>query len=605
MGSGGDKSKVAQLIQNCESHISGARKYSSFDSLKDRKTSSCFLQDPRLDMVSSCHERLKSAGSDDTVKTVDTLEMESSCSDITLKMSNCSEDNKSGAYLSEKSIGSDDVFKTVESFGRSSKKSSELEETFKDNHDRSQYKPTHIRNKSNESDSVFMSDSEVIDGKVSSFKAKIEMFSKVGLECNRPKPPVNRGIKPKVPIRTSTLSSENPVPPKVQLAALMNTCEKESQLSESVIIAYLKEGIQRERGKLDKSFSTPAYDFSADISASDKISFHKQKELADSKLENRSDSAFEDYKSDLESLSGREEDTKTNDNSISASIPSSNSEEFVDLEKEVHGQIVETINKHLLNLNDETDNELKWKDKNAAVDVAEDPDEDIESKLKIGKLLDKINSSLAEHRKEIEKETRIRQVSPGGADLSKTISQVCKEDILQTYNPGGFLINRPISMENISEQKSKNTVIPVPPRVRITPPVVVEERPNCLSDVALIAPMVPEAPKRKPVSNVDLSDKVITAPATFPRQRLENRRPLTPPEPPPRPTPPAPVIQAKGACHKAIMAAKSISKTTKVGSPRAVRKKNPYLASKLWPSRIRICDTVACSYSSHYSNILQ
>lgn len=551
----------------------------------------CFLQDSKPDVVSSCQDRLKSTGSDDTFKTAETSEIKSSCSDITTadvinmrKTSNCSDDGKNGD-LSEKSTESDDVFKTVESFGRSSKKSSELEESFKDNNATSQHSLTHTRNKSDDSDSVFVSDSdarsEVSEGTVSSLKAKIEMFSKVGCESDKPKPPVNRGMKPKVPVRTFRLSPEKPVPPIVQ-ARVVSPNESEMKALESIVITAPREGIRKERGKLDKSYSTPAYDFSPDISVSEKISYLKQKFLADSKLETKSDSAFEDSRSDIESLSGKDDDTKTIDNSISTSIPSI-SEEFCDSEKEVHGQIVETINKHLLILDDETDSEPKWKDKNTTVNLAVDPDEVIESEQKIGKLLETINSSLVERRKEMEKESRVRKMSSEGADLPKTISQVCKEDILQTYNPSGFVLNKPLSMENISEQKLKGAVIPIPPRVRITPPVIPEERPGLLPDVTLTSPLPPpDTPRRKPVSNLEFGEKTSApaAPATFPRQKVECRRPITPPEPPPRPTPPAPAIQPKGACYRAMMVAKSISKTTKVASPRALRKKNPYLASK-------------------------
>lgn len=590
---------MAQLIQDCESRVSGPRKYSSFDSLKDRNPG-CFLQDSKPDVVSSCQDRLKSTGSDDTYKTAETSEIKSSCSDITTadinyarKTSNCSDDGKTGE-LSEKSTESDDVFKTVESFGRSSKKSSELEESFKDKNDTSQYPLTHIRNKSDDSDSVFVSDSdarsEYSEGTVSSLKAKIEMFSKVGSDSEKPKPLVNRGIKPKVPVRTFRLSPEKPVPPKVQ-ARVLSPSEPEIKSVESIVITAPHETIRKERGKLDKSYSTPAYDCSPDISISEKINHLKQKFFADSKLETKSDSAFEDSRSDIESLSGRDEDTKTNENSISTSIPSI-SEEFCDSEKEVHGQIVETINKHLLILDDETDIEPKWKDKNTIVNLPADPDEVIESEQKIGKLLETINSSLVERRKEMERESRVRKLSAEGADLPKTISQVCKEDILQTYNPSGFVLNKPLSMENISDPKLKGAVIPVPPRVRITPPVILEERPKLLPDVTLTSPLPPpDMPRRKPVSNMEFPDNTNppTAPATFPRQKVECRRPITPPEPPPRPTPPAPTIQPKSACYRAMMVAKSISKTTKVASPRALRKKNPYLASEYYLLNSHFC----------------
>ncbi|KAG8338517.1 identical protein binding, partial [Homalodisca vitripennis] len=589
IGGSGEKPKVAQLIQDCESRLAGPRKYSSFDSLKDRNAG-CFLKDSKPDVVSSCQDRLKSTGSDDTFKTAETSERKSSCSDITTvdsicarKISNGSDGGKSGD-LSEKSTGSDDVFKVIDSLGRSSKKSTELAETFKDDSDRSPYhQPSHVRNKSDDSDSVFVSDSdaksEPSEGKVSSLKAKIEMFSKVSSDQEKPKPLVNRGIKPKVPARTFRLTPENPVPPRVQARVVPSNDSEEKPIEINPSYAP-KDKVFKERGKLDKSYSTPAYDFSPDaekISVTEKINLLKQKFLADSKMETRSDSAFEDSRSDIESLSGKDDDVKTNDNSISTSIPSI-SEEFGESEKEVHGQIVETINKHLLTLDYETDSEPKWKDKNITANL--DPDPLRESEQKIGKILDTLNISIIEYRKEMERESKVRKSSTEGADLSKTISQVCKEEILQTYNPSGFMMSKPTSLENLSEPKMKGGVIPVPPRVRITPPTIHEERLG-LPDVTITSAL-PETPRRKPVSSLDFVDKPnvtpAPAPATFPRQKAESRRPITPPEPPPRPTPPAPAVQPKGACYRAMMVAKSISKTTKVASPRSLRKKNPLLA---------------------------
>ncbi|XP_054264542.1 uncharacterized protein LOC128987620 isoform X2 [Macrosteles quadrilineatus] len=582
MGGGGEKPKVAQLIQDCESRVSGPRKYSSFDNLKDRNTG-YFLKDSKPDVVSSCQDRLKSAGSDDTFKTAETSEGKSSCSDVTTldsarRLSVGSEEGKSDA---PEITGSDDVFKVVDSYGRSSKKSTELTETFKDENDRLlPNQPTHVRDKSDDSDSVFVSDSdtlsEISEGKVSSLKAKIEMFSKACSESDKPKPPVNRGMKPKVPLRTFRL----PVAPEKQILPKVEVKVVSSELTEAKAdeptLTVPKEKSPRERGKLDKSFSTPAYDFSPDLSVSEKISMLKQKFLADSKIETKSDSAFEDSKSDVESLSGRDEETKTNDNSISTSIPSI-SEELADSEKEVHGQIVETINKHLLTLDYETDSEPKWKDKNTTANL--DSEKVIETEEKIGKILETLNSSVIERRKEMERDAKVRKNSTEGADLSKTISQVCKEEILQTYNPSGFVLTKPTSLENIAELKPKSGIIPIPPRVRITPPTIHEEKPS-LPDVTMISPVPPETPRRKPLSNLDCVDKpvVVQAPATFPRQKAESRRPITPPEPPPRPTPPAPAVQPKGACYRAMMVAKSISKTAKVSSPRSLRKKNPLLA---------------------------
>lgn len=564
--------------------MSGQRKYSSYDNLKDRNTDG-FLKDSKPDVVSSCHDRLKSAGSDETLKTAESSERTSINKDLTSldrrKPSNGSEEVKSNNFSGSGLVKrNDETCKVVDSFGRSSKKSAELEESFKDDSDSSSHQPTHVRNKSDDSDSVFVSDSdsksEVSEGKVSSLKAKIEMFSKVASDNERSKPVINRGMKPKVPVRTFRLSPEASVPPKI-LARAVPPKPEERPLEAAVVI---REKTFRDRGRLDKSYSTPAYDFSPDISGAEKVNQLKQRFLADSKFESRSDSAFEDSKSDIESLSGRDEDTKTNDDSISTSIPSI-SEEFGDSEKEVHGQIVETINKHLLTLDYETDTEPKQKDKNTTVNL--EPDSVVESEEKIVKILETINTSLIERRKEMERETKVRKSPIEGADLSKTISQVCKEDILQTYNPSGFNLTKPTSLENVSEPKLKGGVIPVPPRVRITPPTILEERLR-LPDVTITSPPPPppEMPRRKPVSNLEPVDRCNTpAPATFPRQKADCRRPLTPPEPPPRPTPPAAPIQPKGACYRAtMMVAKSLSKTTRLASPRTIRKKNPILASK-------------------------
>lgn len=586
IGVSGDCSKVSQLIQDCESRVSGKRKYSSFDSLKDR-SASFFLKDSKPDIVSSCHDRLRSAGSDETFKTADTSERKSSWDIAALdetcarKTSHGSEDGKNGDF-SEKSAESDEYFKMVDSFGRSSKKLSGLVEQFKDDSDSSpQHHPTHIRNKSDDSDSVFVSDSdaksEISEGKVRTLKA---LFNKgVVTESEKKKPEVNRATKPKVPARTFKLTPGIQGLPKVQ-SKVETTVDADKKSSDGASV-ILREKVNKERGKLDKSYSTPAYDFTPDVSVSDKINLLKQKFLADSKFETKSDSAFEDSKSDLDSLSGRDEETKTTDNSISTSIPSI-SEEFGESEKEVHGQIVETINKHLLTLDYETDSEPKWKDKITTIDL--DPDQVEEPEEKIGKLLETINSSLVERRKEMERESKVRKISTEGADLSKTISQVCKEDILQTYNPSGFILSKPTSLENLSEPKMKGGAIPIPPRVRITPPTTIHEERLGLPDVTLTSPPPPpETPRRKPVSNLDCVDKNSPpAPATFPRQKAESRRPITPPEPPPRPTPPATAVQPKSACYRAtMMVAKSLSKT-KVSSPRTLRKKNPLLASKYY-----------------------
>lgn len=587
VGSSGDKPRVAQLIQDCESRVNCARKYSSFDSLKDRNAS-CFLQDSKPDVVSSCQEREKqSDGVNELFASTQSMENRSiDDKDIPKLTKSGSDEVFKTNEVSEKSV--DDVFKTVESLGRSSKRSTEIDEVFKtvDNaNSTGDELSVHLRNKSVDSDNVFISDnekSESSEPKVSSLKEKIELFSKAPVQTDKPSA-INKKIKPKVPARTFRLSPDKNIPPKV-LARVVKDDVEDKPKEESIVVMK-PEPVRKEKGRLDKSYSTPAYDMTDVLSSDGKVKL--QNILRPSKpIQLNTDPILEDSKSDRD-------DVEKLDCNVSARSSTHSSVDYTaESEKEVHGQIVETINKHLLRMDDEVEVEPKWKDQKtlANLDVEHPPDE-TETEEKIGKILETINSSLIERRKEMERESKIRKPSEG-VDLSKTISQVCQEEILQTYNPSGFSSDK-VEQDFVTD-KVKSSTVPLLPRVRITPPPVHEEI-HGLPDVTLIT-QPPETPKRKPTSNFDCVDKSSPpAPATFPRQKVDARRPLTPPEPPPRPTPPASSIthqfqsiqqpQHKGACYRAMMVARSVGKSatsraSSVASPRALRKKNPLLASK-------------------------
>lgn len=69
----------------------------------------------------------------------------------------------------------------------------------------------------------------------------------------------------------------------------------------------------------------------------------------------------------------------------------------------------------------------------------------------------------------------------------------------------------------------------------------------------------------------------INIPATFPRHKLEYRKTISPPEPPPRPTKMSPIHSKP----KSIPITKSSSKSGPHKSPRVLRKKNIWLTSEL------------------------
>ncbi|RZF39776.1 hypothetical protein LSTR_LSTR003437 [Laodelphax striatellus] len=436
----------------------------------------------------------------------------------------------------------DDVFRTVENSPRN--KSTDSDDVFR----------TPDSKKSSESDDVFdskklLEDVADEDYRPTSLREKIEMFSKVSevfvdadkarsLSAGGDKTP-----KPKVPARTFRLSPE-----KVAVVPQVT--------ARTVKVDQETDDAKKERGRLDKSHSTPAYDFSADQQAARPVTDIVGNRLFVPKLV-RSDAA-----------EAQDPDEATVDvvvtvdppQIVAPPLPPVRSNVKAVEEKQVHGQIVETINQlHLLRLHDEAE-ETKEKDCD---------EDDLAKTERIGKLLETISTSLIEHR---------LKEDQGGADLSKTISQVCRDDL--TYAP----------LPSVR-------VIPVPPR-RILPDVTVTTADNEITDYNERLPksnneitdyssqerlpksshcsendtasLPPKMPERKPVTNIEFAGSVpVTAPATFPRHKTtESRRPAAPPEPPPRPAPPRPTY------HRTVTAsARSVAR-----SPKALRKKNPLLA---------------------------
>ncbi|XP_039293640.1 uncharacterized protein LOC111050039 isoform X2 [Nilaparvata lugens] len=450
----------------------------------------------------------------------------------------------------------DDVFRTVENSPRN--KSTDSDDVFR----------TPDSKKSSESDDVFdskklLEDVTDDDYRPTSLREKIEMFSKVSevfVEADKARSLSAGGDKtpkPKVPARTFRLSPE-------KVAVVPQVTARTVKLDQET------DDAKKERGRLDKSHSTPAYDFSADQQA------RPVTEIVGNRL-----FVPKLVRSDAEA---QDPDEQKEDNVVItidpppitlpvAPLPPARTHIKAVEEKQVHGQIVETINQlHLLRLHDEADETSRLKEK----DCDED---DLAKTERIGKLLETISTSLIEHR---------LKEDQGGADLSKTISQVCRDDL---YAPS-----------------PSERVIPVPPR-RILPDVTVttaDDRSNEIvtdyssstmerlpksshssetvtdyssstmerlpksshSSETDTASLPPKMPERKPVTNIEFA---VTAPATFPRHKTgDGRRPAAPPEPPPRPAPPRPTY------HRTVTAAARSSVATR--SPKALRKKNPLLA---------------------------
>lgn len=284
---------------------------------------------------------------------------------------------------------------------------------------------------------------------------------------------------------------------------------------------------RRERGKLDKSYSTPSYDYSAD--SKEPLTFNMK--LPEEKVKSAPDNITSDGDSLTEFKKSLEMKPFVSSKILKTELP----EPKVEPEKVEQNEYLEI----------KSDGVVEAESDNSAIS----PEQEVPDK--INKILDTISSSL--HNLDSESE---------GCSLSEESPKL--RSPLKKSNPPPYEQRDQSFFPDKEKELTKNEEV--------------ETFNDTVSRQTIISPI---SPTEKLVIHT-----TINVPATFPRHKID-KKPLSPPEPPPRPLKGSTHSKTN---HKTVTVTKSASKSIPHKSPKVVRKKNPLLASKCSLSQLSIWD---------------
>lgn len=280
---------------------------------------------------------------------------------------------------------------------------------------------------------------------------------------------------------------------------------------------------RRERGKLDKSYSTPSYDYSVDSKES--LTFNMK--LPEEKVKSAPDNITSEVHSILEFKKSLELKPLTD-----AKIMKNDKER-----KNADVEFGSDQNEYLEIKSDD----VIEKRENVTATCAE-----TEATDKVNRILDTINSSLL-HNADSESEACSFKSDSPRPPLSAGFS----DNVFYNYD----IPEEQQSPDNLSKFNSNKF----------------EDR-ETLMKHSLNLP----SPTEKLVIHT-----VVNVPATFPRHKFDHKKSLSPPEPPPRPVKGSP-IHLKNVNKSATVSKSSLSKSLPHKSPKVPRKKNILLTSRFF-----------------------
>lgn len=266
---------------------------------------------------------------------------------------------------------------------------------------------------------------------------------------------------------------------------------------------------RRERGKLDKSYSTPSYDYSID--SREPLTFNMK--LPEEKVK----SAPDNITSEVEPL---------NEFKKSLDIKP------LEVKPEKLEQISEDESKH------ERNEYLEIKSSEETDPVNKSPLAAPAVGDKVNRILDTIDSTLS-------------------FDSEPETTYPCRNEI-KSPAPSHFTFGEPAAAVLPCSSKDSDSS-----RLEETASINSDTLKSTASSTS------------QPVERLHIHT-TINVPATFPRHKMEYKRPIPPPEPPPRPAKGSPIHSKT----KSAAVTKSSSKSAPHKSPKVVRKKNVWLTSE-------------------------
>lgn len=326
-------------------------------------------------------------------------------------------------------------------------------------------------------------------------------IEQTGMSMKKPK------LLPK-PILMNKITNSKPETVTKSPSKILNT-SKESDISP-----------RRERGKLDKSYSTPSYDYSTEMKES--LPFNMK--LPEEKVKSAPDNII----SEVVSMSNfkmemckMKKDEKLTQNAAAE-------------EKLIQNEYLEIKSDEVESLS----NDIKPA---RLVTVSETTD-------KVNKILDTINSSLLHN---IDSEP-----------------EVCsKDEVSPVFRSRTNGINNCIINSNsMDEQNSFVSTNIETDSIKFEETASIRNMNDSLSISNLMQP-----------SEKLIIHTTINVPATFPRHKMELKKPIGPPEPPPRPIKGSPINMKN---TKNIVVTKPVLRNIPHKSPKAARKKNVLLTSR-------------------------